>query len=113
MANAATGILFIEFPELHIHLDLFLDSVYISGSCHFRLYFFFHRDFAVPFMHPLFNPAAPYITIPLYMAHPFPPPLVAAAPATLAIRAASAPPVASPASPPQQVPSISFSEEED
>ena len=104
MANATTGALFIEFPELHIHLDPFIDSVYISGSCHFRLYFFFRRDFVVPLMHPLFDPIALYIVIiPLYMAHPFPPPPAVAALAT----------PSPPASPPQQVPSISLSEEED
>ena len=81
MVNPAMGVLFIEFPELHIHLDLFLDSVYILGSCHFQLYFFFCRDFAIPLMHPLFDPVAPYIVIPLYMAHPFPPPPVATVPA--------------------------------
>ena len=94
MANAATGILFIEFPELHIHLDPFLDLVYILGSFHFRLYFFFCCDFAIP----------------LYMAHPFPPLPTAAAPAA---PVAPAPAVASLASPPQQVSSISLSEEED
>ena len=108
MANAATGVLFIEFPELHIHLDPFINSVYISGSCHFRFYFFFCRDFAVPLMHPLFDPAAPYIAIPLYMVHPFLPPPVAAA-IVLVVPVATAPP----ASPPQQVPSFSLSEEEE
>ena len=101
MANAAAGVLFIEFSKLHIHLDPFIDSMYISGSCRFRLYFFFHCDFAIPLMHPLFDPAAQYITIPLYLAHPFPPPPAAAVTA------------APPAPPPQQVPSISLSEEED
>ena len=100
MANAATCVLFIEFPELHIHLDPFIDSVYIFGSCHFRLYFLFCRNFAVPLMHPLFDLAAPYIAIPLYIAHLLPHPPAAAAVAPLV-------------SPPQQVPSISPSEEED
>ena len=112
MVNAATGILFIEFPELHIHLDPFIDSVYISGSCCFRLYFFFRRDFAVLLMHPLFDPAAPYIVIPLYMAYPFLSPPAAPTPALVVPVAAAltAPP---PASPPQQVPSISLSEEKE
>ena len=101
MANAAMSVLFIEFPELHIHLDPFIRSMYISGSCRFQLFFFFCRDFAVLLMHPLFDPIAPYIAIPLYMAHPFRPPPAATAP------------TAPPASPPQQVPSISLSEEED
>ena len=100
MANAATAVLYIEFPELHIHLDPFIDSIYISGRCEFRLYFFFRRDFAVPLAHPQFDPLAPYIAIPLYMAHPFPPPAAAAA--------AAAPPAASP----PQAPSISLSEED-
>ena len=108
MTNATTGILFIEFPELHIHLDSFIYLVYISGSCHFRLYFFFCRDFAVPLMHPLFDPAAPYIAIPLYMAHPFPSPPAAAAAAPV-VPVAAVPP----ASPPQQVLSFSLSEEEE
>ena len=106
MANAATGVLFIEFPDLHIHLDPFIDSIYISGSCRFRLYFFFRCDSAVPLTRPLFDPSAPYVVIPLYMAHPFTPPPAAAA-------AAAVPAAAPPASPPHQVPSISLSEEED
>ena len=95
MENAAMGILFIKFPDLHLHLDPILDSVYIAGSCYFHFYFFFSRDFVIPLTHPLFDPTAPYIAIPIYMAHPFPPP--AAAPAT------------SPVASPQQVPSISLS----
>ena len=91
MENAATCILFIELPNLHFHLDPVIDSVYIAGSCRFHFYFFFHRDFVVPLTHPLFDPTAPYIAIPLYMAHPFPPPLAAAAAAL----------VVTPASPPQ------------
>ena len=105
MKNAATGILFIEFPDLHFHLDPGIHFVYIAVSCRFCLYFFFRRDFAVPLTHPLFDPIAPYIAIPPYMAHPFPPPAAAAAPTAV--------PVAPPMSPPQQVPSISLSEEED
>ena len=96
MENAATSILFIEFPDLHFHLDPVIDSVYIAGSCRFHFYFFFCRDFAVPLTHPMFDPTAPYIVIPLCMAHPFPPPSAAA-----------------PVSPPQQVPSISVSDEDD
>ena len=100
-----TSVLFIEFPDLHIHLSPFIDFVYISGSCRFRLYFFFHRNFAVPLTHPLFDPSTPYVAIPLYTAHPVPPPLATAAPAV--------PATAPPASPPQQLPSISLSKEED
>ena len=101
MEYAATSILFIEFLDLHFHLDPVLDYVYIAGNCRFRFYFFFHRDFAVPLTHPLFDSFAPYIAIPLYMARPFPPPAAAVAP------------VAPPASPPQQVPSISLSDDDD
>ena len=99
MANAVTGVLFIEFPKLHIHLDPFIDSVHIFGSFHFWLYFFFRCDFVVLLMHPLLDPATLYITIPLYMAHPFPPPLTTAAPAPVVLVAA-APATASLASPP-------------
>ena len=98
------SILFIEFPDLHFHLDLVIDSVYIAGSYRFHFYFFFCKDFAVPLSHPLFDPSAPYIAIPLYMAHPFPPP-----PPPAAVAATIVPP----ASPPQQVPSISLSDDDD
>ena len=102
MENVVTGILFIEFPNLHFHLDLVIDSVYIAGSCQFHLYFFFHRDFTVPLTYPLFDTMAPYIAILIYMVHPFPPPAATAiAPAT------------SPVASIQQIPSISFSKEED
>ena len=87
MEHAATGVLFLEFPNPHFHLDPVLDTVYIAGSCCFRFYFFFHRDFVVPLTHPLFDPSAPYIAIPIYMAHPF---------LTLAAAAAPAAPLASP-----------------
>ena len=58
MEHTATGVLFIEFHDLHLHLDPVLDSVYIAGSCRFRFYFFFGRDFVVPLTHPLFDPFA-------------------------------------------------------
>ena len=93
MDMAATAILFLKFLELQLHLDSVIDSLYITGTCHFCLYFFFHRDFTVPLSHLLFDPAAPFIAIPLHMTHP------AASPA--------APPVLRPASPPQVVPSLS------
>ena len=88
MDMAATAILFIKFPELQFHLDSMIDSVCITGTCCFILYFFFHRDFAIPLFHPLFDPTTPFITIPVYMAHP-------------------AAPVPPPASPPQVVFSLS------
>ena len=56
---------FIEFPDLQFHHDPMFDSLYITGTCHFRLYFFACRDFAVSLFHLLFDPAAPYIAIPL------------------------------------------------
>ena len=82
MENVTTGVLFVEFPELHFHLDPIIDSVYITSGCHFHFYFFFSRNFVVPLSHPLFDPTTPYIAIPIYVAHPFPPPAAAAAPAT-------------------------------
>ena len=96
-----TDILFIEFPDLHFHLDLVIDSVYIAGSFRFRFYFFFRRDFAIPLTHPLFDPSVPYIAIRMYMAHPFPP--------LTAVAATVVPPV----SPHQRVPSISLSDDDD
>ena len=60
--------------------------------------FFFHKGFAVPLSYPLFDPAVPFIAIPLQMAYPTPPP---------------APPVASSlASFPQLVPSISLDDDD-
>ena len=94
MDMATTSILFIEFPELLFHLDPVIDSVYITGTCHFRLYFFYRRDIVVPFSHPLFDLATPFIAIPIHMAHPATPP--------------TTPPVPSPTSPPQIVPSLSL-----
>ena len=100
MEHAVTGVLFLKFPDLHFHLEHVLDFVYIAGSCRFRFYFFFHRDFAVPLTHPMFDPSAPYITIPLYLEHPFPPPTVVAAPTALLM------------SPLEQVPSISLDDDD-
>ena len=106
MDQVTTRVLFIEFPELYFHIDLYLDSIYISGICRFRFYFFFYRDFVVPLTHPQFDLSTPYIAIPLYMAHLFPPPTAVAAPAI--------PPAAPsiPTSPPQVVPSLSHDDEE-
>ena len=50
------------------------------------------RDFVVPLFHPLFNLAAPYMTVSLQVAHPAPPALT---------------------SPPQVVPSLSLDDDED
>ena len=70
MKMDVTTILFIEFPDLQLHYDPMFDSLYITGTCHFRLYFFFRRDSVVPFFHPLFDLATPYIAITLHVAHP-------------------------------------------
>ena len=85
MDQVVMAILFIEFLDLQFHIDPMIDSVYITGTCcldsmyitgtcRFHLYFVFHRDFVVPLSHPLFDPAAPFIAILLYMAHLIPPP---------------------------------------
>ena len=47
-----TAVLFIEFSDLQFHFDPMFDSLYITGACCFRLYFFGRRDFAVPLFHP-------------------------------------------------------------
>ena len=60
--------------ELQWHYDHVMDSLYMTGTCRFRLYFFFRRDFAVPLFHHLFDPTTTFLAIPLYMAHPVPPP---------------------------------------
>ena len=99
MDQAATSILFIEFPDLQFHIDLVIEFIYITSTCRFRLYFCFHRDFLVPLFHPLFESVAPFIAIPLHMVQPAPP---------------LAPPVATPpASPPQVVPSLSLDDDDD
>ena len=61
----ATALFFMEFSDLQFHFDPMFDSLYISGACHFHLYFFGGRDFVVPLFHPLFNSATPYIAISL------------------------------------------------
>ena len=79
---------------MQLHYDPKYDSLYIVGSCHFRLYLFSNRNFAALLFHPAFDPAAPYFAIPLHVTHPAPP---------------LAPIVPSPASPPQVVPDIPLS----
>ena len=91
MNSEATFALFIELPNLQTHYDPLLDSMYILGTCCFRLYMFSYKDFAVPLHHPMFDPSAPYIAIPLHMAQ-------------LALAPAPAPvPPPAPASPPPHV----------
>ena len=89
MDLAVIAILFVELSELQFHYDLVIDSLYITATYRFRLYFFFHRDFTVSLFSPLFDLATPFLAILLYMAHP------------------AAPPVSPPASPPQLAPSLS------
>ena len=99
-----TIVLFLEFPDLQLHHDQMFDSLYIVGSCRFHLYFFSHRDFAIPLFHPAFDLSIPYFIIPLHVAHPAPssPPT---APAALT--------VAPPASPTQVVPQLPLSSDSD
>ena len=70
----ATIVLFIEFLDLQLHYDPMFCSLYMTGTCRFCFYFFFHRDFVVPLFHPLFDLTTPYIAIALHVAHPAPPP---------------------------------------
>ena len=65
----ATTMLFIEFPDLQFHYDPMFDSLYITGTYHFYLYFFACRDFVILLFHPLFDPIAPYIAISLQVTH--------------------------------------------
>ena len=96
----ATTVLFLEIPNMQLHYDPMFDLLYIVGSCHFRLYLFSHRDFAIPLFHPAFDPSIPYFAILLHVTHPAPPP----PPATSAVAVATPP-----ASPPQVVPDIPLS----
>ena len=89
MDMAAIVVLFAELPELQLHLDPVLDSIYITATCCVRLYIFFHRDFAVPLFNPLFDLVTPFLAILLHMDH-------------------TAAPPTTPTSPPQVVPSLSF-----
>ena len=71
MDMAVTTIL---FPELQFHYDPVIDSLYITATCRFYLYFFVRPDFAVRSFSPLFDTTTPFLAIPLYMAHPIAPP---------------------------------------
>ena len=79
------AVLCLEFPDMQLHYDPMFDSLYIVGSCHFRLYLFSHRDFTIPLFHLAFDPSVPYFAIPLHVAHPArpPPPAALAAPAAI------------------------------
>ena len=69
----ATTVLFVEIPDIQLYYDSMFHSLYIVGSCRFRIYFFSGRDFVVPLFHPVFDPSTPYIAFPLHIAHPSPP----------------------------------------
>ena len=77
MDQAVMGILFIEFPDLQFYIDQVINFVYIIRACRFHLYFFFHKGFVVILFHPLFDPTAPFVAIPLYIMQPTPPPATA------------------------------------
>ena len=79
MDMATTVVLFTELLELRLHLDPMPDSIYITATCHVRLYIFFHRAFVVPLFSPLFDPVFPFLSIPLHMTHPVAPPAAALA----------------------------------
>ena len=97
------AILFIEVPDIELHYDPMFNSLYIVGSCRFWLYFFSHRDFTIPFLHPAFDPSVPYFAMPLHVSHPAPPPPPPTAPV--------APVATPPASPPQVVLDIPLNSE--
>ena len=75
----ATAVVFIEFPRLQLHYNPTYDSLYIVGSCRFRVYFFSSSDFTVPLFHPMFDPTVPYFAFPVSVAPPAPPPPAPAA----------------------------------
>ena len=83
-----TTVLLLEIPDMQLHYDPMFDSLYIVGSCHFRLYLFSRRDFVIPLFHPTFDPSIPYFAIPLHVAHAAPPP----PPAALATTPPASPP---------------------
>ena len=67
-------VLFTEMPEWQWHYDHALDSLYLTGTSQVRVYIFFYRAFVAPLLSPLFDPTAPFLGVPLYMAHPDPVP---------------------------------------
>ena len=66
----ATIIFYAEVPEWQWHYDMALDSLYLMATARFRLYVFFHHSFATPIHSPLFDPAFPYLAIPVHLTHP-------------------------------------------
>ena len=89
MDMVAIVIIIAELLELQLHFDPVIDSLYITTTCRVCLYIFFHRDFVVSLFSLLFNPAAPFLVIPLHMTH------------------SAAPLIPPPTSPSQVVPSLS------
>ena len=65
---------FAEVPKWQWHYDHALDSLYLIATSRVRLYVFFQRAFAASLVSPLFDLAAPFLGVPLYMAHPDPVP---------------------------------------
>ena len=70
MMVIATMILFAEVPEWHWHYDQFMDSLYLTATSRVHLYKLIQRAFDVPMISPLFDLAAPFLEVSLYMAHP-------------------------------------------
>ena len=68
----AAMIFFTEMPEWHWHYDQFMVSLYLTTTSRVHLYIFFQCAFVVPVFSPIFDHAAPFLGVPLYMAHPDP-----------------------------------------
>ena len=84
----AAMLFFTKVPKWHWHYDPFMDSLYLTTTSRVHLYIFFQWVFATLILSPLFDSAAPFLEVPLYMAHPYPVPPHQAQPPT-----ASPPPV--------------------
>ena len=67
-------IFFAEMPEWQWHYDHAMDSLYLTVTSRVCLYIFFQLAFAVPVFSLLFDPAALFLGVLLYMAHPGPVP---------------------------------------
>ena len=79
----AAMVFFAEVPEWHWHYDSFMNSLYLTITSPVCLYIFFQWAFAAPVFSPLFDPTAPFLGVPLYMAHPDPVPTHHAQPPTV------------------------------
>ena len=66
----AAIVFFAKVPEWHQHYDQFMDSLYLTATSRARPYIFFQHAFVVPIFSPLFDPVAPFLGVPLYIAHP-------------------------------------------